>query len=438
MDGAGHIPFHLRGNYAPVPDEVTLSDLKVEGAIPPALNGVYLRNGPNPSRAPSPHWFVGDGMLHGVRLENGRAAWYRNRHSRTRVFAGEERNRALMDRTMTTANTHIVRHAGRFFALEEGAFPFEVTGALESIGPHDFAGKLTTAFTAHPKICPETGEMHAFGYGFMPPFLTYHVIEKDGRLAKSVEIPLRASVMAHDFGMTRHHVIFMDLPITFDLELAMRGRFPYVWNDTHGARLGVMPRGGDADQIRWAEIEPCYVFHPANAYEENGAIVMDVCRYPSLWRGKAEDFDSASKLHRWRIDLASMRVSEEPLDDLVSEFPRIDDRRAGLKNRIVFAAAARGRSLGEDADHFDRVLRFDRQTGERQVKAFGAQAMASEFAFAAGGPGEGEGWLMGFVYDAGAGTSDLVILEADTLAETARVKLPRRVPQGFHGDWFAD
>jgi len=438
MDGAGRIPFHLRGNYAPVPDEATLTDLRVEGAIPPSLTGVYLRNGPNPASGTSPHWFVGDGMLHGVRLENGRAAWYRNRWSKTRRLAGEQRNPPIMDRGITTANTHIVRHAGRFMALEEASFPFEVTGELESVGVHDFAGKLTTAFTAHPKICPETGEMHAFGYGFMPPFMTYHVFDKTGALVRSTEIPMRAPVMAHDFAMTRNHVVFMDLPIVFDLNIAMQGRFPYVWSDAHGARLGVMPRGGDVSQIKWAEIEPCYVFHPANAYEEDGAIIMDVARYPSLWRGKAEDFDSGSKLHRWRIDLASMRVSEEPLDDLVSEFPRIDDRRAGLKNRIVFAAAARGRGMGEDAEQFDRVLRFDRQTGERRVKEFGERAMASEFAFAAGGPGEGEGWVMGFVYDGGSETSDLVILEADTLKESARVKLPRRVPQGFHGDWFAD
>ncbi|MGE3250242.1 MAG: carotenoid oxygenase family protein [Hyphomonadaceae bacterium] len=438
MDTGARIPFHLRGNYAPVPDEVTLTDLRVEGAIPPELTGVYLRNGPNPAKAPSAHWFLGEGMLHGVRIENGRAAWYKNHQTRTRRWDGEQRTPPIMDRGITTANTHIVRHAGKFMALEEGSFPFEVTADLESVGIHDFGGKLTTAFTAHPKICPETGEMHAFGYGFMPPFMTYHVIDKTGALTKSVEIPFRAPVMVHDFAMTRNYVIFMDLPIVFDISIAMQGRFPYVWSDAHGARLGVMKRGGDASDLKWFEIEPCYVFHPGNAYEEDGAIVIDVARYPSLWRGKSEDFENGSKLHRWRMDLAKETVDEERLDELNAEFPRIDDRRAGLKNRVIFAAASPSRGIGEDTDHFDRVLRLDRHTGERTVKEFGEGAMASEFAFAAGGKGEGEGWVMGFVWDRATNTSDLVILEADSLKETARIKLPRRVPQGFHGDWFAD
>lgn len=436
MDGNARVPFHLRGNYAPVLDEVSLTDLEVEGAIPPELTGVYMRNGPNPAKEPSPHWFMGEGMLHGVRIEKGRARWYRNHQLRTKRWAGERKVPPVMDRTITTANTHIVRHAGKILALEEASFPFEVTPDLASAGIHDFGGKLTTAFTAHPKICPETGEMHAFGYGFMPPFMTYHVIDRTGALVKSVEIPMRAPVMAHDFAMTRNHVIFMDLPIVFDIGIAMQGRFPYVWSDVHGARLGVMKRGGDGADLRWFEIEPCYVFHPSNAYEEDGAIVLDVARYSSLWKGRSEDFETGARLHRWRIDLAAGRVSEEQIDELKVEFPRIDDRRAGLKNRVMYAAASESRGIGEDADHFDRVLRFDRDSGTRIVKEFGPRSMVSEFTFAEGGPGEGEGWLMGFVWD--GATSDLVILEADTLAETARVKLGRRAPQGFHGNWFGD
>ena len=79
------VPFFRVGNYAPVFNELTTFDLPVGRAIPRELNGWYLRNGPSPRHA-TVHWFRGDGMIHGVRLENGRAAWYRNRWVRTESF----------------------------------------------------------------------------------------------------------------------------------------------------------------------------------------------------------------------------------------------------------------------------------------------------------------------------------------------------------------
>jgi carotenoid cleavage dioxygenase len=156
------LPFHLQGNYAPVREELTEFDLRVEGAIPPGLRGLYVRNGPNPRSGTSPHWFFGDGMVHGVRIENGKAAWYRNRWVRTRPF--EDENAELIgpdgtvDHNVAVANTNIIGHAGRIFALVESSFPTELTGELDTLGICDFEGRLDTAMTAHPKLCPVTGE----------------------------------------------------------------------------------------------------------------------------------------------------------------------------------------------------------------------------------------------------------------------------------------
>lgn len=443
MDGAAGgteraAAFHNRSNYAPVSDELDVADLKVEGAIPPSLNGVYIRNGANPRNGETAHWFFGDGMLHGVRLEGGRAIWYRNRWVRTPCYEGKNRldMASMMDKRVSTANTHIVRHHGRLFALEEGAFPYEVTPDLETIGPHDFNGALTSAFTAHPKICPATGEMHAFGYAAMPPWLVYHVVDKDGRLTRSMEIPVRGPSMIHDFAMTRDHVIFLDLPVVFDLETAMKGGNPYRWNETYGARLGVLPRNGDVSALRWFEIAPCYVFHIANAWNDNSAIVIEACRFDSLWREQSTAFDSGARLTRWRIDLAAGRVSEERIDPLLSEFPRIDDRRAGEKHRFVYAAAAEDRGA-EGATRFDRILKYDTNTGVRREARFAPGSVVGEFAFAPEGRGEDDGWLIGFVHDERSGVSRLSIVDADAMTETASIPLPRRVPYGFHGDWFA-
>jgi carotenoid cleavage dioxygenase len=240
------LPAHLRGNYAPVKEEVTAFDLPVRGAIPPSLRGRYARNGPNPRTGQSPHWFMGDGMLHGIELRDGGAAWYRNRWVRTRAFLEDARGVSAegeVDLTVGVANTHVVAHAGRIFALVESSFPTEVTRELKTVGSFDFAGRLTTAMTAHPKICPRTGELHFFGYSFKPPFLTYHRADSAGRLVQSEVIDVPGPTMIHDFAITDRHVVFMDLPIVFDLELAMAGTMPYRWSDDYGARVGIVPRG---------------------------------------------------------------------------------------------------------------------------------------------------------------------------------------------------
>ena len=181
-------PWFLAGNFAPVQEERTDLDLAVTGAIPPALEGRYLRNGSNPRDGAAGHWFFGDGMLHGIRLQAGRAAWYRNRYVRTTKYEGRLDATApetMMDPTASAANTHVLAHAGRIWALEEGHLPYELTPELDTIGCDDFGGRLTTAFTAHPKLFPDTGELHFFGYGVVPPYVTYHVLDAGGALVHS-------------------------------------------------------------------------------------------------------------------------------------------------------------------------------------------------------------------------------------------------------------
>ena len=185
-------PFHLRGNFAPVKDELTVTDLKVEGSIPPELCGTYIRNGANPRTGESLHWFLGNGMVHGVRLENGGASWYRNRYVKTPLLDDPDKQRisetGTIDYTVSAANTHVIRQGGRILALEEGAFPYELTPELETVGAHDFEGKLDKAMTAHPKICPETGELIFYSYGQLPPYLLYHRVDAQGKLVQTEEM----------------------------------------------------------------------------------------------------------------------------------------------------------------------------------------------------------------------------------------------------------
>src|SRR5262245_51190873 len=190
-------PWFLRGGFAPVTDEVAVTDLEVEGSIPPALAGRYVRTGPNPVDIPDVtkhHWFVGDGMVHGVRLLDGGAEWYRNRFvvspeqaARTgrqpvpapegQVFAG-------------SGNTNVIHHAGRMFAINELSLPYELTAELETVRQVDFGGPMPAGMTAHPKFDPATGEMHVMAYHFLEPWLRYHVVDANGELTRSEEITL--------------------------------------------------------------------------------------------------------------------------------------------------------------------------------------------------------------------------------------------------------
>ncbi|MFB7630735.1 carotenoid oxygenase family protein [Streptomyces sp. NPDC056149] len=431
-------PRHLAGNFAPVTDELTAHDLPVTGAIPPELTGWYLRNGPNPRDAASPHWFFGDGMVHGVRLEGGRAISYRNRWVRTSTFtdgipvvdAQGHRNLAA-----GVANTHVVRHAGRTLALVESSFPCEIDcrpgHELETLGPHDFGGRLTTAMTAHPKTCPLTGELHFFGYGSgAPPYLTYHRADAAGELTVSRPIEVPAATMMHDFHLTARHVVFMDLPMVHD-----RGRpgMPYGWDPEYGARLGVLRRDDPYGEVRWLAIDPCYVFHSLNAHDDGDQrIVLYVSRYATL------DAPAPPCLWRWTVDLAAGTVTEEQIDDQVGEFPRIDDRLAGQPARFGHVTAAEVPGTGAIPG---ALIRYDLWTGATARHDFGPGRTPGEAAFAPADdrPG-GPGWLITYVYDATTDTSDLVILDAEdiTAGPVATVSLPRRVPYGFHGNWLPD
>lgn len=434
--------FWLHGNFAPVAEEVTEANLAVEGAIPPELSGLYVRNGPNPRQRTSGHWFLGDGMVHGVSLRRARAEWYRNRWARTPRFQGVQPNpEAGLDLRNSVANTNIITHAGRLLALVENALPLEMNRDLETIGFHDFGGRLTTPFTAHPKRCPVTGELHFFGYSVRPPFLTYHVADASGTLVRSLEIPVRAPTMLHDFALTAGHVIIMDLPVVFDMAAARRGTMPFAWSDTYGARLAVLPRGAGTEALRWVEVESCYVFHVANAYDApDGSIVVDVAWYKELWRNgpSAASFESAH-LRRWTIAPGAAKASEEDLHDRSIEFPRVDDRRTGQAYRYAYALDT-GKDLG--GGRYTTLLKYDLRQGGVTAHHFACDGLPSEFVMVPASPdaGEDEGWLMGYTYNQARDASDLVILDAQDVAgpPVARVLLPRRVPQGFHGNWIPD
>ncbi|EWM16023.1 carotenoid oxygenase family protein [Kutzneria sp. 744] len=435
-------PNYLTGHLAPVDDEIQAFDLHVEGALPTELTGRYFRNGPNPRPGDDPgHWFIGAGMIHGIRLDQGRAEWYRNRWVRTKN-APFHRPDGTVDLAAGAANTSVIEHGGKIFALMETSYPYEMTPELDTVGPCDFGGRLTTGMTAHPKEDPETGELHLFDYSVRPPFLTYHRLSADGELVTSFPVQVPGPTMMHDFAVTKNHIVWLDLPIVFDREMVGRG-MPYQWNDKYTSRIGVM--GKDSATVQWFEVEPCYVFHVGNAREdEQGRIVLDAIRYSreawfKTWSRtggatpQAEQAAAAavSKLHRWILDPATGKVTEQQLDDGSAEFPTVDDRRVGLPNRYLYAVS----------DH--AIIKYDSDRGQIARHELGADWRAGEAVFvpATDSAGEDEGWLLSIVTNTDPTVaSQLLVHDATDVAAkpVASVQLPRRVPAGFHGSWISD
>ncbi len=444
-------PWHLRDNNAPITQELTVTDLEVTGAIPTDLNGKFFRNGANPQTGWSLHWFIGDGMIHGLDLSDGKANWYRNRYVRTPMFdnPGADRTELALDLetftfdlSVSAANTHVIGHGGKILALEEGAFPYELDGELDTVGPFTYDGKLTTAMTAHPKICPETGELLFFGMDYAAePHFTYYRANAAGELVQSTQIDVRGPSMSHDFAVSRNHIIAMDLPVLFNLELAMQGGMPFRWDPDYGAKMGVLPREGTADQIQWFEVEDCFVFHTLNAFDDGDEVVVRGCRTPKMWEGDSDiamdgepNPEDSPRLYEWRLNRATGGVSEALLDDMPSEFPRVADADAGFDGRYGYTMAIAENGAGE-LNKYDFV---DGATKSSHHFPIGHTPGEPVFAPAEGATNGDDGYLMTFVHAADTDTSYLAILDASNMAADplATIAIPQRVPTGFHGSWI--
>ena len=436
--------WHLQGNWAPVKEELTVSDLEVKGEVPKEINGLYIRNGMNPRSGFSDHWFFGNGMLHGFNFEDGKVS-YKNRYVRTPYYEKDlDIIGSFGDLSASPANTHIIKHADKFLALEEAHLPWEVDENLETKGAYDFNGKLKGAMTAHPRTCPKTGELLFFSYSVMSePYLTYYRVNPVGKLVQIEPIELPRAVMMHDWNVTENHVVFMDLPIISDMNLAVETGSPFGFKPEFGARLGVMPREGSNSDVRWFDIDPCYVFHPLNSYEDGNKIILHVCRQQEAMVGGFQDIyggeTTVARLWKWTIDLELGSVKEEQIDDAPCDFPRIDDRRIGFKNDYGYFT-----TLETDVESLTigrHLLKYDLVNGKRLTHDLGENVTGGEALFVprTANSSEDDGWVISLAYEAETERSKLLIINSQDFesAPVAEIYAPQRVPNGAHGSWVS-
>jgi len=441
LGGDPNSPWWLRGNYAPVMDEMEVFELEVLGTIPPEINGCFLRNGANPQSGESIFWLFGDGMIHSVEIANGKAISYRNKWVKTTAW--EKNEWTLLS---NLGNTALVHHGDKLLALYETGAPHAVNlPDLSTAGEELFGGALSGPMTAHPKVDPETGELFFIGYFPLPPYLQYSKLDAAGNLVKTEEIEIPRSVMMHDFQLTQNYVIFFDMPLVFDLsKMTDPSQFPAEFMPEHGARLGVMPREGSNADVKWFEVDPCFVFHSMNAYEdEQGRIVVDACRMESIWENGFDPNDSlpTGKPWTWTLDMSTGKVTEGLALDAQLDFPTIDFRYQGKPHRLNY-----GLRLVEGTPdypmHPEGILKHDRVSGTYDVWDCGAGIQPDEALFIPdpSDTGEDAGWLISMVYNRAEDNSEVVILDAQEVAKgpIARIKMPRRVPFGFHGLWIPE
>jgi carotenoid cleavage dioxygenase-like enzyme len=458
------------GNYAPLTEEHDIAALHIEGTLPLELSGSLYRVGPSPQYAPRDdnyHWFSGDGMVHAFHISNGKVS-YSNRWARTpkwqleheagRALFGTFGNPATSDplaqgRNGGTANTSMLWHGDRLFALEESHQPFELDAyTLASKGHQSFGDRVNSRCTAHPKVDPESGDLHFFAYspdGPCSPTMLYGVMDKHCEVTQLQSFTAPYASMAHDFMVTRRHVLFPVTPLTLSVERAMRGKPLLAWEAGLRTYVGVMQNGGATDTLRWFDADACHVFHVMNAWDDGATIVAHVMQSetaPGLpdVEGHPGDPDAmAARLCRWTFDLgcSDSAFQREYLDDLVAEFPRIDERYTGRRNRYGFYTCHATSRARDDSESvlYDSLARFDFDTGERSIHTLPHGDVVSEPVFVARATdaAEGDGWLLAVAWREQERRSDLLVFDAMDLAlgPLAVARLPHRVPFGFHGSW---
>ncbi|MET7645501.1 carotenoid oxygenase family protein [Streptomyces sp. NPDC005426] len=458
---------HLSGRYAPVTDEVDEAGLQVVGELPDELDGLFLRNGPNPRFSPIGSFLYpidGDGMLHGVRISGGQAR-YRNRFVRTPAVLAEERagpalwggiesmitpqapdvTPELADTLRDLPNINVVRHAGRLLALAESDCPFLVTPELETAGKETFGGALPAGITAHPKTDPATGEMLVFCYGLEPPCLTWSAIDPTGSVARGPTAVdgLDAPMMIHDMALTARFLVLVLAPVFFDIAAVMSGGSLIDWRPERGTRVALVPR--DGGPVRWASDEAFWLWHTVNAYDTEpagGEVVLDYVQWSRLSMGVPDPTGrpNTAGLVRAVIDPAAGTMHRTVLDDARMELPRTDDRLIGRRHQQLAVAADSG-----DPDllpgEFDALRWYDGRdaSGTSVVWRAGDLSVGEPvFAPSPGSTSGAGGHWMTYATDRTDDSSWLLVIPADDPASgpVARVRIPVRVPLGLHGNWL--
>lgn len=471
----------FKGFGAPFRAEVDLFDCEVEGAIPSDINGTFYRVGPDfqyPPRYRNNVPFDGEGHVGMFRFSNGhvdfKSRYVRNqrfkaqRDARKALF-GTYRNPYTDDPSVAklsrgTANTHVVYHAGKLFALKEDSPPVAMDPhTLDTLDDYwDFNGKLTSlTFTAHPKFDPESGEMLGFGYeakGEASDDVAVYAIDASGNITWEAWIKVPYVGMLHDFAVTQTHVTFLVIPLATSVERMKQGEVHFAWDSHLPTWFGVMRRGGDGTDIRWYKGPERCATHVMGAFSDGDKVYVDMDmgiknQFPFFPFLHGEHYDpkaAEGRVTRLSVDV-SKQADEYDMEVMYPHtgvLPRQDDRYQTIPYSVGFMP------IFDPTKPLDKELanartvplncytRFDHATRKTSTYFVGEDSGLQEPCFVPRSKDapEGDGYLIGLANRFLENRNDLVILDAQRLEEgpIAQVKLPFRINTGVHGSWVPD
>jgi len=460
---------YRNGAWTPVFEELDTDDLEIIGTIPADIDGLYVRNTENPVHGSIGryHPFDGDGMIHSIRLQNGKAT-YRNRFVRTEGFEAEQIEGGplwvgIMGKpddsrregwgahgsVKDSSSTDVVVHAGAilstFYQCGEGYRLDPET--LETLGTAGWVPE--DGISAHPKVDEATGELLFFNYSTKAPYLHYGVVGPDNQLKHFIPVELPGARLPHDMAFTENFAIFNDCPLYWKPELIERNLYIPAYHPDEPTRFGIIPRMGQPEDIKWFEAKATYVLHWSNAYEDGDEIVLDgyfqnepvpapLTDFPAGYESMGASIDLHSfkpELHRWRFNMKTGETREETLfDDYPVEFGMINQQITGKPYRYVYSVT------GEPGWFlFNGLTKHDLETGETEHISFGEQRFGSEAPFIprANAQSEDDGYLISFITDMAQARSECIIIDAQDIAAgpVCTIILPHRISSGTHATW---